>query len=250
MDAECEDIPSAACRGWIRHSQRFFSMLHLKKTYSMWCGGEFVALTALSYLQTSTGLPLVLWRRFNSWLKKPLEQELKCRWKSQEFSSAWRTIIIYLQFQNCMYSFSQRRLLFVQISTSLVSRWHGLSMNDSKKQSKLKCEFCSISYNHSPTDTSCNLQFTLTFIQPSAIIYIRTYIKQYFFTSCLSNVTVLHNETRTCHVYVHWPRYLLLRDELRILSKRMAFTGNLNCFQNALTVWQMARMIREMHQSK
>lgn len=36
---------------------------------------------------------------------------------------------------------------------------------------------------------------------------------------------------RTCHVYVHWHRYFLLRDELRILSKRLAFTGNLSCFK-------------------
>ncbi len=61
-----------------------------------------------------------------------------------------------------------------------------------------------------------------------------------------------------CHWYVHWHKYLLLRDELKILSKLQAFAGNPLCgavctdsfekctyYFTSITV----RMIREMHQS-
>ncbi len=51
-------------------------------------------------------------------------------------------------------------------------------------------------------------------------------------------------------------RYLFLKDELSILSKRLAFAGNHGVLlflrvvlRNALTVLQMSRMIQEMYQS-
>jgi hypothetical protein len=47
------------------------------------------------------------------------------------------------------------------------------------------------------------------------------------------NVLSVDNDTRTCHsdgTDMFIETYLLLRDELRILSKRLSFAGNPWCF--------------------
>jgi len=87
-----------------------------------------------------------------------------------------------------------------------------------------------------PHTLRCNLQFTIIVIKTSSIFYIRTSLQRTLILTWLSNLTVLsdsvHNDKRSFwwHWRVHWHRYLLLRDELRILSKSLAFTGNPWCF--------------------
>lgn len=96
----------------------------------------------------STGLPLVFWWRFSSWLKKPLGREVKCHWKSKaspvEFSKAknslqpgelWTFINSY---KTACTVFPKGDCSLISTSTmSLVSQWHGLSMYYSKKTVKV-----------------------------------------------------------------------------------------------------------------
>jgi len=93
-------------------------------------------------------------------------------------------------------------------------------------------------YRKRESCNSCNQTptYTIIVIKTSSIFYIRTSLQRTLILTWLSNLTVLsdsvHNDKRSFwwHWHVHWHRYLLLRDELRILSKSLAFTGNPWCF--------------------
>ncbi len=119
-----------------------------------------------------------------------------------------------------------------------VLQWHGRSTNystNSKSVNLNLVHYLAIKLSHT---LRCNLQFTIIVIKTVAIVYIRTSLQgtTVILTTWLSNLTVLirtqwyKDLSFWWHWHVHWHRYLFLRDELSILSKRLALAGNPWCF--------------------
>ena len=147
-----------------------------------------------------------------------------------------------------------------------VLQWHGPSTNYSTNSESVNVNVNlvqSIAINH--PHTLSNLRFTTFFFKTLAIVYIRTSLQRtllYWQHDLSRNLTLIytkwHKDSFWWHWHVHWHRYLLLSDELRILRKTFDWLlqvihGVLLFVQivlrNVLTVLQISRMFREMYQS-
>ncbi len=118
-----------------------------------------------------------------------------------------------------------------------VSNLHGLSINYSTNSKIVNLNLVRSLAIKLPHTLKCNLQFTIIVIKTVAIFYIRTSLQstllywQHDKAIWLSYPYAMTQDLSFWwHRHVHWHRYLFLRDELSILSKRLAFAGNPWCF--------------------